>query len=118
MVEPGQPTAQWVHGLGTTKAITDDPSAVARANPATYVDGSDPAFLLFHGDNDRLISPSQTLLLHNALRARGAESTRYVLRGANHGDLSFVGDTESGVPWSTRRVMDIMTRFLGKQLKR
>ena len=82
---PGSPTAQWVHGPGTTKAITDHPSAVARANPAGYVDRSDPAFLLLHGDNDRLVSPRQTLL--NALRARRVDSTRYVLRGANHGDL-------------------------------
>jgi acetyl esterase/lipase len=115
---PGSSTAQWVYGSGTTKSITDDPSAVARANPVTYVDCTDPAFLLFHGDDDRLVSPSQTLLVHNALRARGVDSTRYVLRGANHGDLSFVGDTESGIPWSTKKVMGIMTKFLGKQLIR
>jgi dipeptidyl aminopeptidase/acylaminoacyl peptidase len=102
----------------TTKSIIDDPTAVARANPVTYVDCADPASLLFHGDNDRLVSPSQTLLVHNALRASGTDSTRYVLRGANHGDLSFGGDTESGIPWSTEKVMGLMTKFLGKHLKR
>ena len=115
---PGSSTAQWVYGPGTTSSITDDPGAVARANPATYVDASDPAFLLFHGDDDRLVSPSQTLLVHDALRAGGVDSTRYVLRGANHGDLSFIGDTESGIPWSTQKVMGIMTKFLDKHLER
>jgi acetyl esterase/lipase len=114
---PGSSTAQWVYGRGTGKSITDDPSAVAAADPATYADPSDPAFLLFHGDDDRLVSPSQTLLVHNALRARGVDSTRYVLRGANHGDLSFLGDTTSGIPWSTQKVMGIVTKFLGKHLE-
>jgi acetyl esterase/lipase len=115
---PGSSTAQWVYGRGTTKSIDDDPGAVAHADPATYVDSSDPAFLLFHGDDDRLVSPSQTLLVHNALLANGVDSTRYVLRGANHGDLSFLGDTESGIPWSSQKVMGIMAKFLGKHLER
>ena len=39
-------------------------------------------------------------MLHNALTAAGAHSTRYVLEGAGHGDLSFLGDSKSGLPWS------------------
>ena len=39
-----------------------------------------------------MVSPSQTLLLHNALRAKGGRSTRYVLSGTNHGDLAFMGN--------------------------
>ena len=56
------------------------PDAVARANPTTHIDGSEPPFLLLHGSDDRLVSPSQTLRLHAALRAAGVDSTRYVLR--------------------------------------
>lgn len=82
------------------------------ANPLTYVKAGDPPFLIFHGSQDTLVSPSQTLMLHNALVAAGVPSTRYVLDGAGHGDLSFMGDPKSGLPWSTRQSMDVIVRFL------
>jgi acetyl esterase/lipase len=117
LLSPGNSTAQWVYGPGTKKSVSDAPRAVARANPATYVDSSDPPFLLFHGTADRLVSPSQTLLVHDALRAKGVESTRYVLRGAGHGDASVTGDAKAGHAWSTQEVMDLIVTFLGKHLK-
>ena len=52
--------------------------------------------------------PCQTLMLHNALLAAGAHSTRYVLDGADHGDLAFMGDKKSGLPWSAQETMDII----------
>jgi hypothetical protein len=72
------------------------------ANPLTYVKA--------------LISPSQTLTLHNALNAAGAHSTRYVLDGAGHRDLSLLGDFESGLPWSTKQTMDIIVDFLKRSI--
>jgi acetyl esterase/lipase len=83
-----------------------------KANPLSYIKAGDPPFLIFHGTADRLISPSQTLILHDALRAAGVRSTRYLLQGAGHGDLSFMGDFESGLPWSSRQTMDIIVGFL------
>jgi acetyl esterase/lipase len=41
--------------------------------------------LLMHGDKDTLVSPSQTEILHQSLIAHGIESTRYVVKGAEHG---------------------------------
>jgi acetyl esterase/lipase len=82
------------------------------ANPLTYIEANAPPFLIFHGSQDRLISPSQTLLLHNALVAAGVHSTRYVLEGAGHGDLAFMGDFAAGLPWSTRQAMGIIIDFL------
>jgi acetyl esterase/lipase len=113
---PGNFTAQWVFGPGTKKSVTQDPKAVAAANPATYADKSDPPFLLLHGSADTLVSPSQTLLVHNALRAKGVDSTRIVVRGAGHGDLAFMGDARSGALWSTQAVMGKITSFVGKNL--
>jgi acetyl esterase/lipase len=118
LLSPGNSIAQWVYGPSTKKSISDDARAIARANPATYVDSSDPPFLLFHGNADKLVSPSQTLLLHNALRAQRVDSTRYVLTGASHGNLSFMGDAKAGYAWSTQKVMGIIVTFLGKHLKR
>jgi acetyl esterase/lipase len=87
-----------------------------RANPLTYIRADAPPFLIFHGSKDRLVSPSQTLMLHNALLAAGAHSTRYVLDGADHGDLAFMGDRKSGLPWSARETMDIIVAFLKRSL--
>ena len=87
-------------------------NAATAANPLTYIKATAPPFLIFHGSQDRLVSPSQTLLLHNALAAAGVRSTRYVLEGAGHGDLAFMGDFEAGLPWSTRQSMGIIVDFL------
>jgi acetyl esterase/lipase len=92
----------------------DEKSAATAANPISYVNGSAPPFLFMHGSQDRLVSPSQTLMLHNALRAARADSARYVLDGANHGDLSFLGDKKSGLPWSTNQAMGLIVEFLKK----
>lgn len=99
---PTIPEAQFVNGKDSGKTILDDPEAAADANPITHVDGGEVPFLLLHGDNDTLVSPSQTLLLHTALREAGVSSTRFVLEGGEHG----------GEPWSTTLVMETITDFL------
>jgi acetyl esterase/lipase len=115
---PGIPASAYVLGpSGAGRALADDPAAVALADPATYVRPGTPPFLLFHGTLDTMVSPSQTLLLHSVLRARGVESTRYVLTGAGHGDLGFLGDTETALPWTTRETMDRIAGFLDRTLK-
>lgn len=108
---PGNSLAQYVAMVPGTRLL-DTKIATTAANPLTYVKPDHPPFLIFHGSRDRLISPSQTLILHDALSAAGGHSVRYVLDGAGHGDLSFLGDTESGLPWSAKQTMDIIVGFL------
>jgi hypothetical protein len=55
-------------------------------------------------------------MLHNALLAAGAHSRRYVLDGADHGDLAFMGDEKSGLPWSAKETMGIIVDFLARNL--
>jgi acetyl esterase/lipase len=105
------PIAQYI-GLDPISHLLDTRVAMTDANPLTYVKAGAPPFLIFHGSLDRLVSPSQTLILHKALIAVGANSTRYVLEGAGHGDLSFLGDTKAGLPWSTNQTMCIIVDFL------
>ncbi|WP_405847582.1 prolyl oligopeptidase family serine peptidase [Streptomyces sp. NBC_01518] len=114
---PGNSAAQWVYGPGTKKSVADRTSEVAAADPATHITSKTPPFVLFHGSADTLVSPSETLDLQTALRAKGIDSTRYVLTGAGHGDLSFTGDTSAGLPWSTQETMGHIVDFLGQQLK-
>jgi acetyl esterase/lipase len=109
------PVAQYI-GLDPGSHRLDVRVAATVANPLTYITSADPPFLIFHGSQDKLISPSQTLILHNALIAAGAHSTRYVLEGAGHGDLSFLGDTKSGLPWSTNQTMGVIVGFLRTSL--
>jgi acetyl esterase/lipase len=92
------------------------PDVKTRANPLTYVSATAPPFLFMHGSQDRLVSPSQTLLVHNALLAAGSHSTRYVLEGADHGDLAFMGNEKSGLAWSAKDTMDIIVDFLKRTL--
>jgi len=96
-------------------ANTLDPGiATTAANPLQYIHANAPPFLIFHGNQDRMVSPSQTLILHDALVATGVRSTRYVVDGAAHGDLSFMGDTQSGLLWSTNKVMNLIVDFLNR----
>jgi acetyl esterase/lipase len=105
------PIAQYI-GLEPRTHLLDTRAATTVANPLTYISSTDPPFLILHGSQDKLISPSQTLILHNGLIAAGAHSTRYVLEGAGHGDLSFLGDSKSGLPWSTNQTMGVIVGFL------
>jgi acetyl esterase/lipase len=113
----GNTAAQWVYGPGTKKSIEDRTSQIAAADPSTHITSKTAPFVLFHGSADNLVSPSQTLNLHNALRAKGIDSTRYVLTGAGHGDVSFTGDTSAAQPWSTQETMGHIVDFLQQNLK-
>ncbi|MFB6612523.1 prolyl oligopeptidase family serine peptidase [Agromyces sp. NPDC056379] len=110
---PGNAVARYVHGPRAVR-ITDDPAAVDAANPITYVTAASPPFLIFHGSDDRIISPVQTALLHRALRKAGADSTRYLVTGAGHGDLAVKGGEERF--WTTEQMLRFMTEFLDRHL--
>lgn len=111
-----QPTHLSAYVGAPGQALKDIPAQVRAADPATYATKAAPPFLLLHGSRDTLISPGQTQHLHQALLAAGADSTRYVLDGADHGDLSFLGRSDSGLPWSSRTTMDVITDFLHRHL--
>jgi acetyl esterase/lipase len=108
--------AWYVYGMGSGTTFADDPDGAFLADPTTYIDSSAPPFLLFHGTDDRFVSPSQTRILHDVLRSAGVDSTRYVLQGAGHGDVVFLGHEESGLPWSSRQTMGYLITFLREHL--
>jgi acetyl esterase/lipase len=111
----GNSLAQFVFGPGTKLSVKDDPTAMAASNPVNYVTSSSPPFVLLHGSADQLVSPSQTLILHTALRAKGVDTTRYVVKGANHGDLTFMGgDPNASKQWSSQQVVGDIVSFLNK----
>jgi acetyl esterase/lipase len=111
-----EPSGQVCHRPGTGLSALDDPVALRAADPATYISSRAPRFIELHGSHDRFVSPSQTLLLHTALRAKDIPSTRYVLRGADHGDSPFLGEPGAGIVSSTQEVMGIIVDFLAEHL--
>ena len=108
---------KYVNGPASTQPASATPATVAAANPITHIKPTDPPFVIFHGSADTLISPSQTLMLQNALKAAGVKSTRYVVEGAGHGDLSFTGDTKSALQWTSANVAAPLLDFLNQSLK-
>lgn len=89
-------------------SILSDLDKAKKANPITYISDKTPAFLLMHGDADQVVSPSQTKILHEALIAHGIDSTRYVVKGADH----------AGLLWYQPEIMDIVIKFLDEHLKK
>jgi acetyl esterase/lipase len=106
---PGSAIARYIHGP-QGQLVTDSPAALKASDPITYVSSNSPPFLLFHGSDDRLVSPVQTALLHGALRAAGAGSTRYLIKGAGHGDIAIKSGEEKF--WTTVPMMNILVDFL------
>jgi len=112
---PRIPLTRWVLGANPAGlALEDAPEAVRDADPASYATSAAPPFLLFHGSDDRIVSPVQTAHLHAALRAAGADSTRYLIRGAGHGEIAVTSGEEKF--WTTEPILGIATDFLDRVL--
>nr|AEM45143.1 hypothetical protein [uncultured organism] len=111
MYAPDGDIAKYIGGF-TADGNLKDP----KSNAVEYVSAAAPPFQIFHGNKDQIVSPSQTLVLHNALVAKGASSVRYVVDGANHGDMAFAGKPEEALPWSSKEVMDLTVAFFKQHL--
>jgi acetyl esterase/lipase len=113
---PGSFINAYIFGPGSKKTVATEPAANKAANPASYLGPASAPFILLQGDKDHVISPSQSLILLNDLKEKGVEGTRYVIKGADHGEMSFLGDLKASVPWSTQKVMGTITGFLHEKL--
>jgi acetyl esterase/lipase len=109
--------ALFVLGSGSHLSLSNAPDAADKANPlaraASRHDIQQP-FLLFHGTEDRIVSPHQTAALHEALSRASAESTFYVVANAEHGDVSVKGSTSR--IWTTTTFMATILTFLDRSL--
>ncbi len=102
----------FVNGVAVYKgnkggSVLDTPETAKDANPLTYVSKNAPPFLIFHGDSDKTVSPSQSRILHEALIANGVDSTFYVINGGEH----------SGKYFCQPEVLEIITGFLNRVLR-
>ena len=83
---PNSPEAMLLGG-----EVLKHPVRAKRANPITYVDASDPPFLIMHGSKDRVVPVNQSQRLHEALRRAGVPSRLHIIEGAGHGGREFFG---------------------------
>jgi acetyl esterase/lipase len=77
------------------------------ANPLTYVDKSDPPFLIMHGDNDQLVPLGQSVILAKALIDAGVEVTVKTIPGAGH----------EGPEFRSAESQRLIQEFLARRLK-
>ena len=108
----GATEALWVNGSpvfgGRDGGILADPQAAEAANPIHYISASSAPMLLMHGSADKVVSPSQTDHLFQALRQKGIPSERYVIPNAAHG----------GIYWVQDKVMDVIVDFFNTYLRK
>ena len=100
----------FVNGLpdfgGVDGGILAHPIAAERANPINYITKNSAPMLLMHGTADNVVSPAQTDILFQVLKARGVESERYLVKNANHADDY----------WFQDEILDVITDFLVRRL--
>lgn len=77
---PDSPESQLVGG-----AIQDNRSRCQMANPATYVDKTDPPFLILHGDQDPLVPWCESEILYQALLNENVPAEFIKIKGGGHG---------------------------------
>lgn len=77
---PDSPESQLVGG-----AIQDNRSRCQMANPATYVDKTDPPFLILHGDKDPLVPWCESEILYQALLKENVPAEFIKIKGGGHG---------------------------------
>jgi acetyl esterase/lipase/sugar lactone lactonase YvrE len=60
------------------------PEVWAEASPGTWIDGTEPPFLLLHGTSDVMVRPAQSERSSEALRRAGVDVTYLTISGADH----------------------------------
>ncbi|QDV22958.1 alpha/beta hydrolase [Aureliella helgolandensis] len=75
--------------LGGLKRGKIDPQLERAASAAYYVEPTAPPILVFHGENDKLVLPSQSERIVEAYQAAGVPAELVRVAGAGHGGAKF-----------------------------
>ncbi|MCI9402666.1 MAG: alpha/beta hydrolase [Oscillospiraceae bacterium] len=67
-----------------------DPETLRLSNPLSFITEKAPPFLIFHGTADEQVLPDHSLMLYEALRAKGVPSDLYLIEGAMHATAEFL----------------------------
>lgn len=81
---PGADDAKSPEGLLIGAAPSARPDLAKIASPTTYVDKTDPPFLLIHGEKDNLVAPRHSQLLSSWLTVNGVKNELIIVKDAPH----------------------------------
>lgn len=95
-------------------AISERPDAAAEAGAVTHVHAGAPAYLLVHGEADRLVPCAQSTRLAEALEAVGVEVELVLEPGADH---LWRGSDEAAEDALRRTVEHLTTRLGARPLR-
>ncbi len=87
-------------------SVNEKANLARAASPIEYVNADSPPILLIHGQKDRLVPVSQSMVLNDAYQKAGAKSKMIVLPDAGHG---FPPDQKTET-----QIADFFARYLGK----
>lgn len=73
----------------TRFARNKTPALLKSASPLTYLDKDDPPVIIFYGDQDKVVPPSQNEEVHKRYQEAGLESSLHMIEGAGHGGPQF-----------------------------
>jgi len=59
--------------------------SAATASPVSYINGTEPPFLIIHGDQDDVVSINQSYMLRDELLAHGCSIAMHTVFGRGHG---------------------------------
>ncbi len=80
---PSSPESKLVGGpLQKTRSVA------LSASPITHVSKDDPPMLCIHGTDDQLVPYNQSVILDQALRKAGCDSTLITVKGGGHGGFN------------------------------
>lgn len=93
-------------GTNPGGSINSDPAKAQKANPITYIDKKDPAFLIFHGTNDNLVSVYESQILYENLKKAGVPAQLVYVQDGTHGGAEFYQP----------EIMDMVANFFTEKL--
>lgn len=99
--------------LGCDKGAACAADRVRAASPISYIDSSDPPFLLIHGADDRVVAVTQSDEAAKAMKAAGMEAREIVIPGVDH---SFIGKTPDETRAATLRAVNATFDFFHQTL--
>jgi acetyl esterase/lipase len=101
--------------LGCAAAQSCPADKVAAASPLTYLDRSDPPFLLIHGSDDKTVPVAQSEEAYSRMTAAGAPVEKIIIAGVDH---SFIGATPEATRAATLKALNATFDFFHRQLDR
>lgn len=101
--------------MGCADATSCPADRIRAISPLTYLDPSDPPFLLIHGDNDHTVSVTQSTDAYAKMKAAGLQVDEIIIPGVDH---SFIGKTPAETHAATMRAVNATFDFFHARLDR